>query len=156
MKLASAAKNCAASTDEKPYEESLYVVVMGPPVEPESGGDGSTTRYARIPDSVIEDQRLKSIDVHVYSALSLWVFQGRTAQVGTRWIAEKVHADRKRVLASLKRLEANGHVKAEKESGRRTVYVLTSPVFGQKQGKQKVVVRGKSGGKVLASMEAVA
>lgn len=132
------------------------MVDTGQPVSGKSGGDGSTTRYARIPEAVIGDSALKSLDIHVYAALSLWVFQGRTAQVGTRWIAEKVSADRKRVLNSLKRLQAAGHVTASAEKGKRTVYVLTSPVFGQKQGKERIVVRGKSGGKVLASVEAVA
>ena len=133
------------------------MVDTGQPVSVKSGGDGSTTRYTRIPLEVLSDERLKALDIRVFGAVAIWAFQGKTARVGTRWIAETVHAERGRVLESIGRLIQFGHLQiADAAKGKRTAYLITSPVFGQRQGKEEIVVRGKSGGKVLASVEAVA
>lgn len=130
------------------------MVDTGQPVSGKSGSDGSTTRYTRIPLDLLSDERLKSLDIRVFGAIALWAFQGKTARAGTRWIAETVHAERGRVIEAIARLVEYGHLQiAEAARGKRTVYLLTSPVFGQRQGKEEIVVRGKSGGKVLASVE---
>jgi hypothetical protein len=62
------------------------------------------------------------------------VWQGATAKIGTRLIANCVHASRRLVAESLSRLEIRGHVKkAGARRGQRPTYLLTSPVFAQKQ-----------------------
>src|ERR1039458_7149123 len=60
--------------------------------------------------------------------------QGTTAKIGTRLIAGSIHASRRLVIDSLRRLEARGHIqKATVRRGEREIYVLNSLVFGQKQ-----------------------
>jgi hypothetical protein len=62
------------------------------------------------------------------------VWQGATTKIGTRLIADCIHASRRLVAESLSRLETGGHVKkAGTRRGTRPTYLLTSPVFGQKQ-----------------------
>jgi len=90
--------------------------------------------YARIPREVVCDPGLESLDVQVYCMLAGSVWQGTTAKIGTRLIARSAHASRRLVIASLRRLEARGHVqKAVVRRGERELYILTSLVFGQKQ-----------------------
>jgi len=62
------------------------------------------------------------------------VWQGSTARMGTRLLAAYTGAARRLVVESLRRLETRGHLqKAAGRRGQRPIYVLTSPVFGQKQ-----------------------
>jgi hypothetical protein len=62
------------------------------------------------------------------------VWQGSTAKIGTRLIAKSIHASRRLVIGSLRRLAARGHIqKTTRRRGERELYVLTSMVFGQKQ-----------------------
>lgn len=62
----------------------------------------------------------------------------------------------RQVRNSIKALVKAEHVQmAERKRGQRAVYALTSPVFGQKQGKVNVV-RSTPHGKRLVSVEKIA
>ena len=91
-------------------------------------------RYARLPREVVCDPELKVLDIRVYCILAGSVWQGTTAKMGTRLLAAWTGASRRLVVESLQRLESRGHLqKAAERRGQRQTYVLTSPVFGQKQ-----------------------
>ena len=80
------------------------------------------------------DPELKLLDIRVYCILAGSVWQGTTAKMGTRLLAAWTGASRRLVVESLQRLESRGHLqKAAERRGQRQTYVLTSPVFGQKQ-----------------------
>ena len=89
--------------------------------------------YARLPREVACDQALKLLDIRVYCMLSGSVWQGNTAQIGTRLLARYVGASRRLVVESLGRLEQRGHLHKAARRGQRQMYVLTSSVFGKKQ-----------------------
>src|SRR5258708_4797838 len=91
--------------------------------------------YARVPREVVCDRELKLLDVRVYCMLAGSVWQGNTASIGTRLVANSIHASRRLVIASLRRLERRGHIRKANpvRRGKREMYVLLSPVFGQKQ-----------------------
>ena len=113
---------------------SLYVDHTGEPLVDQTGEPLPNWRYARVPREVVCDSGLKVLDIRVYCMLAGSVWQGATAQIGTRIIAGSIHASRTLVIDSLRRLEARGHIqKATVQRGKRGLYVLTSLVFGQKQ-----------------------
>jgi len=90
--------------------------------------------YARVPREVVCDRELKLLDIRVYCMLAGSVWQGSTARMGTRLLAAYTGAARRLVVDSLRPLETRGHLqKAAGRRGQRPIYVLTSPVFGQKQ-----------------------
>jgi hypothetical protein len=90
--------------------------------------------YARLPREVVCDPELKLLDIRVYCMLAGSVWQGAAARMGTRLLAVHTGASRRLVVDSLRRLETRGHLqKAAGRRGQRQIYVLTSPVFGQKQ-----------------------
>jgi len=98
--------------------------------------------YARLPREVICDPELKLLDIRVYCMLAGSVWQGNTARMGTRLLASYVRASRRLVVESLQRLEKRRYLeKAAARRGQRQMYVLLSPVFGQKQraGIQEVI-----------------
>jgi len=97
--------------------------------------------YARLPREVIGDPELKLLDIRVYCMLAGSVWQGNTARIGTRLLASYVRASRRLVVESLQRLEKRGHLEKAARHGQRQMYVLTSPVFGQKQraGMEEVI-----------------
>lgn len=113
-------------------------------------------RYGRIPDSVGLDPDLTHAAVRVYWALSRSVFQGNTASIGQRLIAKLIHAKQETVSVALRELEMNGHIETRREGNRRPMYILLSPIFGQKQGKEEVLVSSPSGGQRLASVRKTA
>jgi hypothetical protein len=76
---------------------------------------------------------LKLVDIRVCCMLAGSLWQGNTARIGTRLLAVYVRASRRLVVESLHRLEIRGHVQKAARRGQRQMYVLTSPVFGQKQ-----------------------
>ena len=133
---------------------SLYVDHTGEPQVDHTGEPLPNWVYARVPREVVCDQNLKPLDVQVYCMLAGSVWQGTTAKVGTRLIARCIHASRRLVVESLRRLEERGHVtKARAGRGRRDVVVLTSQVFGQKQrAGVEEVIGSPSGGRRLASV----
>lgn len=85
--------------------------------------------------------------------LALDVFEGRTASVGMRQLGKIAGKSAQTVQRRMGELVATGHVKVSpKVSGKRAIYELTSPLFGQKQGKVNVVVSAPNGGKRFASI----
>src|ERR1700730_9046472 len=108
------------------HSMSLYVDHTGEPLR--------AWNYVRVPWEVVCDTRLKPLDIRVYCMISGPTFQAATSKVGTRRIADCVHASRRLVIGSIRRLEDCGHIKRGKAiRGRREVYVVTSDVFCQKQ-----------------------
>jgi hypothetical protein len=120
----------------------MYVDHTGEPQVDQTGEPLRAWDYARVPWEVASDERLKPLDIRVYCMISGPTFQAATAKVGTRRIAECVHASRRLVIDSIRRLENCGHIKrAQQERGKREMYVLMSAVFGQKQraGIQEII-----------------
>jgi hypothetical protein len=118
---------------------------------------GGTPRYSRMPEGILHEKRLTAYARLVYAELALWVFQGKTCSVGMRQIAAKLGISNTTVVESIHQLEALSLISVSRpERGKRTVYVLNSNVFGQKQGRATEVVSSPSGGKRLASVEQVA
>ena len=116
------------------------------------GGHGVThqtghgvTHFSRIPRSVLFDEALNCFDKTVYCALAWQCWQGRTSAVGTRTIASKLGISRNQVKASLSRLIELGHLQAAGKVRNRNAYILTSPVFAQKQGRE-TIIRSAPGG----------
>ena len=113
---------------------SLYVDHTGEPLVDHTGEPLPNWLYARVPREVVCDPGLEVLDIRVYCMLAGAVWQGTTAKIGTRLIAGSIHASRRLVIDSLRRLEARGHIqKATVRRGEREIYVLNSLVFGQKQ-----------------------
>lgn len=109
--------------------------------------------YARTPLEVYTDPRLSAYAVRVYCVLAGTLRETSNASIGIRRIAQLAAMSKSRAQDSIEELLACGHVATpEVDPGRRSVYVLASPVFGQKQGKVQVVRVAKSGGKILTSV----
>jgi predicted transcriptional regulator len=122
---------------DNPDNLYLYVDHTGEPLVDHTGEPLSKKRFARIPAEVLSDQRLKSVDIHVYGALAEahWT---NSATVGTRWLAKRANRSRRLVIESLKRLATSGHIqKAPTRRGERSRYVLTSAVFKQASSEKK-------------------
>lgn len=114
---------------------------------------GGTPRYARLPEPVLHDLRLSVHSRLVYAELALWVFQGRTCSAGARQIAERLGFSKTTVSECIRELRGLGLIAVNKgERGKRSVYVLISPVFGSKQGKQTVVVSAPNGARRMVSV----
>lgn len=115
-------------------------------------------KYARIPRSVLYAAGVLTAEQRcVYGALADQVWQGRTASLGERLIAQKLGFARRTVQEALKVLIAKGFIRrSDKRIKRRWCYELVSPVFGQKQGKETIVAPGPSGHNRLVSVEDVA
>jgi hypothetical protein len=119
---------------DDPVIVDIYVDHTSEPLVDHTGEPLPAWAYARVPREVVCDSNLKFLDVRVYSVLSGDVWQGTTATIGTRLIADYLQASRRLVIESLCRLEQRGHIaKARRRRGKRAMYVLLSPVFGQKQ-----------------------
>ncbi len=128
--------------------------IRGSKAAPQTGSK-SEPRYARLPVSVLRDPDLSPAARIVYCELALWVFQGATCSLGQRAIAERLGLARNTVADGLEQLEQRGHIELNRSShGRRAMYILTSPAFGQKQGKVTVVVSSPKGDKRYASVAA--
>ena len=129
---------------------SIRVPVSGTVSVPVSG----TLRHARLPETVLHDERLSPAAKLVYAELALWVFQGRTCSIGMRKIAERLGFSKTTVADAMDSLVQLGaiQVKSGQGHGKRSVYVLTSPVFGQKQGRVTEAVSAPSGGRRYASV----
>lgn len=124
--------------------------------ESEAIASSLAERYVRLPYAVGADQRLSASDVRVYFALASAVWQGRTCTLGNERISAITGVSARQVRSSIRSLITAGHVQmAERKRGQRAIYALTSPVFGQKQGKVNVV-RSTPRGKRLVSVEKTA
>lgn len=113
-------------------------------------------RYARIPWDLLTNAKVSSDAKIVFAVLAGHAFQGNVAYIGQRRIAElsgfspsKVNRLMKTIIPSYIDVKLDG-------PGRRSFYVLKSPVFGQRQGKEDVIISSPSGGKRLASVRKTA
>lgn len=114
-------------------------------------GQKRKPRYARIPWEVGVDRRLSAHDVRVYFVISSSVFQGRTCTIGNQRIADVAAMTARQVRLSVKNLVECQHLQmAERRRGERAVYILTSPLFGQKQGKVDEVISAPSGKRLVS------
>lgn len=103
----------------------------------------SQTGYCRIPRSVLQDAKLSAYACRVYAFIAGTVWHGNTASVGQRRIAKMLGMSRNRVAASIKELHDLQHIEIAVDGKKRGIFVLKSPVFGQKQGKADVVHGGR-------------
>lgn len=104
--------------------------------------------------AVLWDENLKRADAHVYAVLARAVWEGRTASIGLRRIAEQSRMTYRCAQESMSRLIKHGHVKLYKGKGERpgmrAIYFLTSPLFGSKQGKVDTVSYGPNGPRLVS------
>jgi DNA-binding Lrp family transcriptional regulator len=69
------------------------------------------------------------------------VYQGAVARIGQRLIGRLVGLSAMTVGRRIQDLVDMGHIRASKcKRGERGWYELTSPVFGQRQGKESVII----------------
>lgn len=109
--------------------------------------------YGRIPREVLADRSLSAEAKVVYACLALTTFQGSVAYIGQRLIGEILGCSQASVSRRLRELERAGHIKQNDVGrGRRSFWELTSQVFGQKQGRETVVVSAPRGGRRYASV----
>ena len=90
-------------------------------------------KYAHTPDSVLFDKGLTVTARCVYGVLARHAFQGTTANIGQRRIANLLGVHVGTVNRSLHELEERKHISIRGTGKGRRIYHLQSPVFGQKQ-----------------------
>lgn len=112
-----------------------------------------STWYGRLPVSIMRRVDLSTSAKLVFAAISAHVWQGDTAKVGQRRLASLTGLALSTVNSAIKELVDVKAIVPMGEGQRRRMYVLLSPVFGQKQGKMDVIVSGPSGVPRYASME---
>ena len=77
----------------------------------------------------------------MFGILSLKTFQGNVATLGVRKLADLSGKGKSTVNRALRELAEIGHIRpAERKRGQRGFYVLTSPVFAQKQGEADEII----------------
>lgn len=116
-------------------------------------GKSSAPWFARVPATVALDLALSSDAVRVYTLISLDVYEGRVARVGMRQMGKILGVSAATVMRRVRELLDAGHLRMRTESGRRAFYEVTSPVFGQKQGKRTVVVSSPRGDRRYVSVD---
>lgn len=101
-------------------------------------------KHSRIPRSILYAAGvLNPYERLVYAALADQVWQGNVACIGERLMVKKLGFARSTVQESLAGLIAKGFIeKSEKRLNNRNCYILLSSVFGQKQGREDVIVSG--------------
>jgi hypothetical protein len=120
---------------EDPTSVDVYVGCTGVPLLGYPYIPPSRTKYARVPREVYTDPRLDVRDVRIYCVLASACWQGSVTQIGKRLIAKEACCAERKVISSLRRLEATGHIQkqAGRRRGHRAIYVLLSPVFCQEE-----------------------
>jgi hypothetical protein len=119
---------------DNPDNLYLYVDHTGEPLVDHTGEPLSKQTFSRIPDEVTRDRRLRPRDVRVYSVLAGAHRMGPVS-LGKRLLAKRSNCAERKVLESLKTLEAAGHIRKQPTGrGQRAHYVLLSPVFRPKAG----------------------
>lgn len=109
--------------------------------------------HGRTPADILLNPDIGDFEKVVYGILSLKTYQGNIATVGVRRLAVLTKRSKSKVHRAVKELIALGHVRqAPKIRGQRTRYMLTSPVFGQKQRTgMEETAPAPSGGRRLVS-----
>ena len=113
---------------------------------------GTAKRYTRTPAEVLHEVTLSFSARLIYAELALWVFQGRTASRGVRAIANDLGMSKTTVTKGIAELMEAGAVErhADGKHGYRAIYSLPSKVFGQRQGKQDIVVSSPNGNRLVS------
>jgi hypothetical protein len=112
-------------------------------------------RYGRVPLRLALDPMISDQAKTVFAVIAAHVFQGSVARIGQRFLGDMLGLSAATIGRRIGELEAGGYVKkGEKRNGYRGFYILTSPIFGQKQrsGDVDEVVSSPSGGRRLASV----
>lgn len=122
---------------EKVYKKSITCptqdgTLSGNSVPPIAGH--SVKWHGRTPANILLDQEMSDLATRIFGILSLKTFQGNIATLGVRKLETLTGRGRSIVHRALQELAKAGHIApASKTRGQRAQYVLTSPVFGQKQ-----------------------
>jgi len=85
----------------------------GEPLVGHTGEPLSRSRFARVPEEVVTDRRLKPRDIRVFAALSLSCWTGAVSKVGKRLIAHRARCAERLVIESLRTLEEAGHIQKQ-------------------------------------------
>lgn len=102
-------------------------------------------RYARIPWDLLTNAAIPSDAKIIYAVLAGHAFQGNVAYIGQRRIADLSGFSPSKVNRLMKIL-IPAYIDVRLDGpGRRSFYVLKSSVFGQKQGKEDVIVSSPRG-----------
>lgn len=114
-----------------------------------------TKHFGRTPLDVLADKRLTYADKVLYGVMSYHVWEGNICCAPIRQLALMAAMSDCQVMRSLARLKGLGFIApgAENIERRRAAYMLVSPVFGQKQGREDVVRQSKRGTKRYTSMD---
>ena len=134
--------NVNGKTDQKPNGKTDHVL--------------NNMRYARIPLTVLRDAELSTSAIAVYGIILFYVYQGSTARIGQRRIAELSGLHQETVGKAIRQLKERRHIAISAVGKQRRLYVLLSPVFSQRQGKQDIIVSAPSGGNRLVSVRKTA
>lgn len=91
--------------------------------------------YSRVPRELwLSPLVVQMATIKVFCALAAKTQQGNTVSIGQTLLADALELDRRTVRRALTQLEDMGYIKrAGTSKGMRDKYMLTSPVFGQKQ-----------------------
>lgn len=114
--------------------------------------------YSRLPFSVLCDPVLTFADKAIYAAAAVFVWHGRVCVEPCAVVAEMCGASKRQAMKSLAALAKRGHIKFDDGKKERKVnpVELTSPVFGQKQGKADVIVSSPLGKRLVSVEEKIA
>lgn len=93
---------------------------------PEAAGE----QYARVPESLLFDTRLKPIDIRVFGVIVCGLWRGNFVYPDQTALAAEIGSSRRQIVRSISRLKAGGYLKqTPKKTGRLVSYVVTSPIF---------------------------
>lgn len=113
-------------------------------------------RYGKSPGDVLTDKNLSDKGARLFGILAMHAFEGGSASIGVRRLAELLpRSSKSEIHRRIKELEGSGHLTIKRgTNGQRSFYVLNSPVFGQKQGKETIIRSLPSGAKRMVSVAA--
>lgn len=111
-------------------------------------------RHSRIPLDVLHSSLVSAQAKVVYCEMASWVFEGTTCARGQRQIAGKTKLARSTVMVAIQELIAAKYIEvvSSAKPGKRQIYILKSPLYGQKQGHETVVASSPSRGMRFASI----
>ncbi len=109
-------------------------------------------RYARIPEEVLMDRKLSLEAYRIYGLIAMNVYQGSVSVIGLRKLGKKMGRSPNTVRKRIEELVKAGYIRVSDTGEReRLWYVLTSPVFAQKQGQVEEVHINPDGSKRMVS-----
>lgn len=111
-----------------------------------------TPKFGRVPIEVSCDERLRNLDVRLYGFMAAFTFHGNACEMSLQQMAEACHTSRRSIMRALDRLVECGYIVPglHNRERQRSFYALTSKIFGQRQGKEDVIVRSKHGSRYVS------